>query len=349
MSSHYPRSSDKDSPGLKEGAMMKPPPPPDGIDSLKRRRSTSLSPSLTRNKSPDIFSNNYPVAQNMKERQVAFSDNVISHSPPLSPSSDDNAQVEDEDEEEVKVEQKEKTRLKDNDHVKEEQITNDQRNFFHEQLESHCDEFLSQNISNTSQSSNGHRNKRYLLSENFKRSSDRSEPPNLAYRNTEESGGRLTSKVRKRNSSPYDEQAISSENKDDIDKGRRKKSLQSIFPNSGKEHSFESSQKDTHKHRTEKQVEETKHSNITDEKIDRTSTRRFLSQNTSPRNHQTEKDQIDPYNYMLESPQNEPDEASESKASTHRKNISYREDNDGGEGIDIEGISVRKRNMVRQT
>ena len=314
---------------------MKPPPPPDGIDSLKRRRSTSLSPSLTRNKSPDIFSSNFPVAQNMKERQVAFSDNVISHSPPLSPSSDDNAQIDEENE----------------DDKKEVGRGNDRRQTFREQLESHCDEFLSENISNSSQSSNGHRTKSSLSAEtpNMNPSSDHTNSPTIGYNHSDKSVKWHSSKIRKTNSSPYDESAISTEFKDNVEISPRKKSLQSIFPNRGKDRSFDDTQKDSYEHRTGKQNNVNMHSEPTEQNTKRPDASRIVSQNSSPHNHQKDQDQSDPYNYVIESPKNEPNETNESKASSHRKNILYREEGEEGEGIDIEGISVRKRNMVRQT
>ena len=145
LSSISGRSNDKSSLNTNEDKIMKPPPPPDNIECVKRRRSTSLSPSLTRNKSPDSFVNTFSLAQNMKERQVVFSDNVISHSPPLSPVSDDNAQMDDE----CRFQEQE------DDHK-----LMKRKNLFREPPGSRNHETLPQNISNVSEiSSNGHRNK----------------------------------------------------------------------------------------------------------------------------------------------------------------------------------------------
>jgi len=97
------------------------------------------------------------------------------------------------------------------------------------------------------------------------------------------------------------------------------------------------------------QENENMRSNPADQDVKRTGAHRYISQNTTSHNHKMDQDQTDPYNYVLESPKDEPNETREKNPSSHRKTALYQEENVEGEGIDIEGISVRKRNMVRQT
>ena len=131
-----------------EDGRMKPPLPPNNVDAIKRR-STSLSPLLTRNKSPHSFFNSIQSNQVTKERQVAFSDNVISHSPPpLSPSSDDNAPGEDSKEELYLKKKQDNLSVNEKDHN------------FPNKSSTHENTVLSdQYISHLPQTSNGHRNK----------------------------------------------------------------------------------------------------------------------------------------------------------------------------------------------
>ena len=142
------RLLDSESSTTHEDGRMKPPLPPNNVEAIKRR-STSLSPSLTRNKSPHSFSNSIQSNQVTKERQVAFSDNVISHSPPpLSPSSDDNAPGEDS-KEELYLKKKQ-----DSVNVNEKDNNSPNKSSTHENT------MLSdQYISHLPQTSNGHRNK----------------------------------------------------------------------------------------------------------------------------------------------------------------------------------------------
>ena len=91
------------------------------------------------------------------------------------------------------------------------------------------------------------------------------------------------------------------------------------------------------------------HSKLAGQDIKRAAAHRFISQSKTSHNHQNDQDQTDPYTYVLESPKDEPNETSKNNSSSHRKPTLYQEENVEGEGIDIEGISLRKRNMVRQT
>ena len=148
MQPYYPsRILDGESSTTHEDGRMKPPLPPNNVDAIKRR-STSLSPSLTRHKSPHSFFNSIQTNQVTKERQVAFSDNVISHSPPpLSPSSDDNAPGE------VCKEELYVKKKQDNLNV------NEKDHNFPKKSNTHENTTLSdQYMSHLPQTSNGHRN-----------------------------------------------------------------------------------------------------------------------------------------------------------------------------------------------
>ena len=324
--------------------MKPPPPPPNNIESIKKRRSTSLSPSLTRNKSPDLYVDNFPITQNTKERQVVFSDNVISHSPPMSPSSDDNAQIEEEC----------LPRQLDSD-----QKTIEEQEYFGKHISLH------NNISSISQSSkNGHRKKLSSKRKIIENHSDELDSTNLGYEFKQDSPtalemckssltNRLDTKMFSVTPADLDGDAGLNDETDPI------RSLKfSHVPKMQLEHNNTNDSISTRKANNVNNLNKgddigkMDHINLRESPNPRDMKKgahRDRSQKISSHNHKGTGDEIDPYNYVLESPKETTDSNYTNKklSGSKRGSVVYRDTNEDREGID--DLANSKRNVVRPT
>ena len=325
LSSLSGRGNDKGSLNTNEDKIMKPPPPPDNIECIKRRRSTSLSPSLTRNKSPEIV-NTFSLAQNMKERQVVFSDNVISHSPPLSPVSDDNAQMDDE----CRFQEQE-----------DDQNLIRRKNLFREPSDSRNRETLPHNISTVSEiSSNGHRNKVSPSSDKRtgKSSSEKSNSPSLQYKNKEESV--QTSKIFKSGSSTY------SQNSQVDASSINTSSIRDDSRTSGYQNNVIKEQEDVIKSRIEQEDNERIRESRACIDVKRF-TQRFTTQKISSPDNQSDEDESDPYNFTLPHSKDRNAKTADINLASEGQGDVYEEDSDECKADDR--VNSRKKNMVRPT
>ena len=347
LTSHSAEDAEKETLAINKHKIMKPPPPPNNNESLERRRSTSLSPSLAHNKSPGSLVRFSPIAHNIKERQVVFNDNVISHSPPLSPCSDDNAPI-----------------VEGNCILQEtldESKTFEERESFSKLLEPNEKGMLHQNILKSSQTSNGHRVKFSMSSTHRNISSPKGQScsTTIAHQEGEETGGAemcISNLSTNANYSPSSNTLLSSSLEDGgVKRNIMETEMATKFSNPHSTRVAAPPKKDTNIIFSKNNLTR-EHNNPSKDRMgildnegpqqreNKQLAQRYSSQNKSPIAHQMIKE--DPYNYVIESPKEPSSQHTDTRIKGCRKEDDFEEDSDQSEGIED---NVKKRNMVRPT